>query len=171
MDKLAAVTTSLFMGADAMAIISLLKPEWIVTNFAGTTKFGLTQSCIQFKGQKEICTRPHLPSEWATTLVFIVIGTMLIFGAGLLIIMSMWKDYLLKVSRWLSFFGVILFCLSALIFPFGFDIPEIGGEAYKLPPNTEVGMSYYLFFTSLFFSAMACALANLYALHFNIPRA
>ena len=62
---------------------------------------------------------------------------------------------------------MILFCLSAVIFPFGFDIPEIGGEAYKLPPNTEVGMSYYLFFASLFFAVMGCGLSNLYVLQIN----
>jgi len=162
MEKLAAITTSLFIAANAMAVVSLLRPEWIVNKVNGETKFGLRESCLTFKGQKEVCTSASLPPEWIVTLAFIIVGSIMIFCAGICVFFSAWKEVLLSFSRWMSFVGVILFCFSALIFPFGFNIPEIGGDAYKLPPNTEVGMSYYLFFTSLFFSAMACALSNLH---------
>ena len=39
MDKLAAVTTSLFIAANSMSIISLLKPEWIVSKLSGRLIF------------------------------------------------------------------------------------------------------------------------------------
>lgn len=71
----------------------------------GETKFGLTQSCITFKGQSEICTKPNLPPEWVATLAFIIIGTAMIFFAGIFVIFSVWKEILLKISRWFSFIG------------------------------------------------------------------
>ena len=35
MDKLAAITTSLFIAANAMAVVSILRPEWIVNKVNG----------------------------------------------------------------------------------------------------------------------------------------
>ena len=49
MEKLAAITTSLFIAANAMAVVSLLRPEWIVNKVNGERIFhslsGLCELC------------------------------------------------------------------------------------------------------------------------------
>ena len=64
---------------------------------------------------------------------------------------------------------VLFFCVACIVFPFGFNIEEIGGEPYKLPHHTEVGNSYYYFVGSVFSLTVAVTLCNLDVIRDNFP--
>ncbi len=55
----------------------------------------------------------------------------------------------------LCVFSVVLFCLAAVIFPCGFSMEQIGGEAYQLPGNYQVGISYIFFVMSLWLTVVS----------------
>ena len=50
------------------------------------------------------------------------------------------------------FFIVMNLSLAAVIFPVGFDSPEIGGMSFQLPTNTSLGSSYVSFIFSIAFT-------------------
>ena len=56
--------------------------------------------------------------------------------------------------------SVILFCLAAVIFPIGFDMDQIGGEAYQLPNNFRVGISYIFFVLALWITVVSQLFAS-----------
>ncbi|XP_057311926.1 uncharacterized protein C16orf52 homolog B-like isoform X2 [Hydractinia symbiolongicarpus] len=141
MDKKSVMSSILFVLSNSLAISSIATPSWIVTNFVGITRLGLTKICVTLKDQdpkSESCEPLELSSHWATALVFIVIGICLIFLTVLLTLLSIWRSSIEKMVRIMSFFSMCFFCMAAIIFPFGFDAKEIGGVAYKLPASTDV---------------------------------
>ncbi|EGD83364.1 hypothetical protein PTSG_03973 [Salpingoeca rosetta] len=60
------------------------------------------------------------------------------------------RDFLNR-AKWQAFFSAILMALTSIVFPIGFDVERIGGEPYRLPEDTKVGYSYFLFITCLVF--------------------
>ena len=55
---------------------------------------------------------------------------------------------------------VLLFCVAAVAFPFGFNIEDISGKYYQLPDSYHLGYSYYTFFASVVLLSTAVALIN-----------
>ena len=55
----------------------------------------------------------------------------------------------------LSHVSVIMFCLAAVIFPIGFNMDQIGGEAYQLPSSYQVGISYIFFVLALWITVIS----------------
>ena len=43
-------------------------------------------------------------------------------------------------------------CLASILFPVGFGSPEVGGMAFKLPPNNSLGSSYVCFILAILFT-------------------
>jgi len=58
-------------------------------------------------------------------------------------------------SVFFQFSLVILFCVSAVVFPIGFYIPQIGGEPYQLPNSHQVGVSYIMFVLALWITVIS----------------
>eukprot|EP00794_Sanderia_malayensis_P008840 gene8840-9788_t len=79
MENLTIATSIFFLIADALAIAALRTPNWIVTEFSGITKLGLTEMCITFRGQKTVCGEPKLPNEWVATLLCCFVWLQLCF--------------------------------------------------------------------------------------------
>ena len=78
----------------------------------GRTRLGLTEVCVLFKEQDpkdEVCEPFKLPSHWALTLVFIVIGICLTFLTIMLVLLSIWKPQSEKIARVIGFFAGIYF--------------------------------------------------------------
>lgn len=157
MDKFVIVGGFLCFAADVFAIASVATPEWVVVDFAGSVRLGLTQMCQRSAGpgMQEICVTPELPYEWVTALVFMLSGVISLSTTCLLLVFSAFKPHLLQAARWITFAAMILFCLAALVFPLGFHMPEIGGEAFKLPTGTNVGTSFILFIFCIVFTIVS----------------
>jgi len=79
---------------------------FIIICFTGTTRLGLTKICVLFQGQpaeKEKCEALKMPSYWAVTLVFIVIGICLICLTVLLLLLSIWRSQSERLARIIGF--------------------------------------------------------------------
>uniref|UniRef100_A0A2K5JAV8 Uncharacterized protein n=1 Tax=Colobus angolensis palliatus TaxID=336983 RepID=A0A2K5JAV8_COLAP len=120
--KLTIISGCLFLAANIFAITSITNPDWL------DTRESVGALTVGLVGQQGVCIPPRLPLEWVTTL-----------------------EATIYVQR-IAFTGMMLFCMAALMFPIGFYISEVGGQSYKLPNNTEVGLSYVLFVLSIFFT-------------------
>lgn len=72
----------------------------------GTTSLGLTEICVLFEGQpskEERCEALKMPSYWAVTLIFIVIGICLVFITMILLFLSLWRAHSEKMARIMGF--------------------------------------------------------------------
>jgi len=152
MDKFVIVGGFLCFTADVFAIASLATPEWVVMEFAGSVRLGLTVMCQKSEGQPEVCVTPELPQEWLATLMFMILGVVALTLTCFLLVMSPWKPSIVDAAKWIVFIGMIVFCLAALTFPLGFQMPEIGGKPYKLPQGTHVGPSFFLYIFCIVFT-------------------
>ncbi|KAI1291876.1 Inactive dipeptidyl peptidase 10 [Halotydeus destructor] len=155
MDKLTLISGGLFLAADIFAIISIVLPDWIVSDVGGDTRLGLLQSCITLYGRKSHCYVPVLETEWMVTLILIILGCLCVTGAVILLVLSSWNARVITHARWTGFAAMILFCLAAVIFPMGFTELSIGGEAYQLPSSHQVGVSYIFFVLSLWVTVVS----------------
>uniref|UniRef100_A0A7M5XPE4 Cnidarian restricted protein n=1 Tax=Clytia hemisphaerica TaxID=252671 RepID=A0A7M5XPE4_9CNID len=114
-DKKTIISSVLLVLSNSLAISSIGTPSWVENNFAGTTRLGLTKICVLFNGQdpqNEECEALKMPSYWAVTLIFIVIGICLIFLTVLLLLLSIWRTHSEKMAR------IIGFLASKFIFIF-----------------------------------------------------
>lgn len=155
MDKLTVISGGLFLAADIFAVMSIILPDWIVSDVGGETRLGLLQSCVSLYGRKPFCYVPVLDSEWMLTLVLIILGCLCVTGAVVLLALSAWNLRVISYARWVGFTAMIFFCLAAVIFPMGFDENSIGGDAYQLPSSHQVGVSYILFVLSLWITVVS----------------
>lgn len=60
MDRLTVISGALFMSANCFAIISLILPDWIVSDVGGNTRLGLLRNCMTIYGRKQLCFAPSL---------------------------------------------------------------------------------------------------------------
>lgn len=161
MDKLSIISGALFFAADIFAIVSLAMPHWIVSEIGGETNIGLMKTCLQAYGRSPVCFMPSpVRGEWLLTFICIILGIICISVTIILLAFSYWKFRVMKYARWLGFVAMILFCLAAVIFPIGFDMDQIGGEAYQLPNNYRVGISYIFFVLALWITVVSQLFAS-----------
>jgi len=99
-------------------------------------------------------------AEWLLAFVCIMLGIICISITIVLLGLSYWEYRVMKFARWLGFVAMILFCLAAVIFPIGFDMDQIGGEAYQLPNNYRVGISYIFFVLALWITVVSQLFAS-----------
>ncbi|KXJ14947.1 modulator of smoothened protein [Exaiptasia diaphana] len=152
MDKFVIIGGILCFAADVFAIAALATPKWVVTELSGFIHLGLIVMCQKSPRQPEVCISPDLPGEWKATLAFLLVGVLSLTLSWLLIFISFWKPSCMSAARWIAFLAMTVFCFAALIFPLGFHMPEIGGEAFKLPTGTSVGPSFFLFIFCIVFT-------------------
>ncbi|XP_031554177.1 uncharacterized protein C16orf52 homolog A-like [Actinia tenebrosa] len=152
MDKFVIIGGILCFTADVFAIAALVTPKWVVSEFSGFVHLGLLVMCQKSPRQPEVCVTPDLPDEWKAALVFLLFGVISLTITCFLLIISVWKPNMMSPARWIVFFGMIVFCFAALVFPLGFSMPEVGGEAFKLPTGTNVGPSFFLFIFCIVFT-------------------
>ena len=155
MDKLTLISGGLFLAADIFAVMSIVLPDWIVSDVGGDTRLGLLQSCVSLYGRKPHCFVPSLESEWMTTLVLIILGCLCVTGAVILLALSTWNPRVISYARWFGFSAMIFYCLAAVIFPLGFGEESIGGDSYQLPSSHQVGISYIFFVLSLWITVVS----------------
>lgn len=163
MDKLTVISGTLFFAANVFAIVSLVLPDWIVSDVGGSLRLGLLQTCVSGgpSGVKEeyhmrpACYPPRLQPEWLLTLVCILLGCICVTAATVLLALSRWSVRVLPYARWMGFSAMLLFCLAAVIFPIGFTMDEIGGEPYQLPSSHQVGLSYIFFVLALWITVIS----------------
>ncbi|XP_076312297.1 uncharacterized protein C16orf52 homolog A-like [Tachypleus tridentatus] len=155
MDKLTVISGTLFLAADIFAVMSLILPDWIVTEVGGDTRIGLMQTCMTIYGRPQLCFSPSLQPEWMLTLICIVIGALCVTATFGLLFMSRWNIHVIPYARWVGFSAMVLFCLAAVIFPLGFTMEEIGGEPYQLPGHYHVGLSYIFFVLALWITVIS----------------
>ncbi|KAL5019354.1 hypothetical protein ScPMuIL_005076 [Solemya velum] len=160
MDKLGIISGALFFAADVFAVASLAMPDWIVSDIGGKTHIGLLRTCLTICGRPTICFTPTpMRAEWLLTFICIVVGILCVSVTILLLAVSYikynWRYQIMKFARWPGFVAMILFCLAAVIFPIGFDMEQIGGEAYQLPNNFQVGISYIFFVLALWITVVS----------------
>jgi hypothetical protein len=155
MDKLTVISGGLFLAADVFAILSIILPDWIVSDVGGETRLGLLQSCITLYGRKPHCFIPRLDGEWMLTLILIILGCLCATGAVILLALSSWNIRVISHARWVGFAAMVFYCMAAVIFPMGFTEQSIGGEAYQLPSSHQVGVSYIFFVLSLWITVVS----------------
>ncbi|ESO84077.1 hypothetical protein LOTGIDRAFT_211017 [Lottia gigantea] len=161
MDKLSIISGALFFAADIFAVISLAMPNWIISEVGGNVYIGLLQTCLTIYGRPPICFSPEpVRAEWVLTFICVVLGIMCISITVILLGLSLWEYRVMKFARWLGFVAMILFCIAAVIFPIGFDMDQIGGEAYQLPNNFRVGISYIFFVLALWITVVSQLFAS-----------
>lgn len=155
MDRLTLISSGLFITADILAMISLILPDWIVSDVGGETRLGLLRSCITLYGRSAHCYTPELQSEWMITLICIILGCLCVNITLLLFIISQWNYNAISYARWIGFVAMMLFCFAAVIFPMGFTVDMIGGEPYQLPSSHQVGLSYIFFILALWITVIS----------------
>ncbi|XP_065826056.1 modulator of smoothened protein-like [Oscarella lobularis] len=159
-DKFVAIGAVFFVLADAFAISAVVSPWWItfkpLDGSGGMNRYGLTVSCRQIpdsSDSNEQCGWVEVPYQWKITLVFLIMGIGALTAAlGFLFASFARRSQSLENAQKIAFFGMVSFCLAALIFPTGFGFEEIGGAAYLLTSTANVGTSYVLFIMALFFT-------------------
>ena len=64
---------------------------------------------------------------------------------------------------------MLLFCVGAVAFPFGFTVDDISGKFYQLPDTYQLGFSYYTYFASIvtLFSGVALINSDMIRLNFG----
>ncbi|XP_014608121.1 uncharacterized protein C16orf52 homolog A isoform X2 [Polistes fuscatus] len=149
MDKLTIISGALFLAADMFAIVSLGMPDWIITDVGGDTRLGLMLSCMTLYNRPQVCYTPDLKPEWLLALIFILVGCILITTTIILLISSHWDRNVIPYARWVGFTA------TAVLFPMGFYIDEIGGQPYQLPNSHQVGISYILFVLALWITVIS----------------
>ncbi|CAO1430865.1 unnamed protein product [Diamesa serratosioi] len=154
MDKLSLISAGLFATADVFAIVALATPDWI-SETGGTSRLGLLWQCQNLFNRKQVCFTPNLQIEWLIALILIFAGTICITTTVILLFSSRWDRNVIPYARWVGFVAMILFCLSAVIFPLGFHIEEIGGLPYQLPNSHQVGISYIFFVLALWITVVS----------------
>ncbi|XP_054168376.1 uncharacterized protein C16orf52 homolog A-like [Oppia nitens] len=155
MDKLTLISWTLFLAADLLAIISLILPDWIVSDVGGETRLGLLRSCVAIYGRNTYCFPPRLQTEWTLTLISIIGGCVCVTTTVILFIVSNWNHSVISSARWFGFAAMVQFCLAAVIFPMGFTVESIGGQPYQLPSSHQVGISYIFFVLSLWITVIS----------------
>ncbi|KAH8040013.1 hypothetical protein HPB51_009269 [Rhipicephalus microplus] len=155
MDKLTVISGTLFFLANIFAILSLVLPDWIVSDVGGDMRLGLLQTCTTLQGRPPTCFPPRLQPEWLLALVCIVLGCVCITATTVLLGLSRWNGRIVPYARWMGFSAMLLFCLAAVIFPVGFSMDEIGGEPYQLPSSHQVGLSYIFFVLALWITVIS----------------
>jgi len=85
----------------------------------------------------------------------IFLGSVGLTTTLVLLLASIWERGCITFARYIGFVSMILYCLAAVVFPMGFYIPQIGGEAYQLPNSHEVGFSYILFVLALWITVIS----------------
>lgn len=177
MDKLTTISATLFMAADVFAIVSLALPDWIITEeagsrclkhkqklsnnnllvlyIAGDIRLGLMWTCMTLYNRPQVCYTPDLQPEWLIALVCIFIGCICITTTIILLASSTWDRNVIPYARWVGFAAMVLFCMAAVVFPLGFHIEEIGGQAYQLPNTFKIGISYIMFVLALWITVVS----------------
>ena len=138
--------------ADLLAIVSLVTPDWIVNNFFGFVRFGLTTLCQEPEEGEVLCVTPKLSQSWKATLVFLVFAVLTLTLVCGLIVASFWKPKAFEYAKWVTVVASMQLCLASMVFPIGFGSPEIGGMPFKLPPNNSLGSSYVCFILAIIFT-------------------
>nr|CAD7445709.1 unnamed protein product [Timema bartmani] len=147
MDKLTLISGTLFLAADLFAIVSLAMPDWIITDVGGNTRLGLMWTCMRLHNRPQVCFPPNLQPEWLLTLVCIFVGCICITTTIIMLALSHWDRNVVPYARWVGF--------TAIIFPMGFHVDEIGGQPYQLPNSHQVGVSYILFVLALWITVIS----------------
>ncbi|KAG0424890.1 hypothetical protein HPB47_027914, partial [Ixodes persulcatus] len=103
MDKLTVISGTLFFAANVFAILSLVLPDWIVSDVGGDTRLGLLQTCTTLQGRPQTCFPPTLQPEWMLALVCIVLGCVCITATTVLLALSRWNVRVVPYARWMGF--------------------------------------------------------------------
>ncbi|BFF97859.1 GL22902 [Drosophila persimilis] len=156
MDKLTTISATLFMAADVFAIVSLALPDWIITESGtGDIRLGLMWTCMTLYNRPQVCYTPDLQPEWLIALVCIFMGCICITTTVILLASSSCNRNVIPYARWVGFAAMVLFCMAAVVFPLGFHIEEIGGQAYQLPNTFKIGISYIMFVLALWITVVS----------------
>lgn len=155
MDRLTVISCALFLSADLFAVVSLILPDWIVSDVGGNTRLGLLRNCMTIYGREQVCFAPSLRTEWTLALTCIIFGVLSVLLTIMFLIFSQWYENVVSYARWIGFLAMGLFCTAAVIFPMGFIMEEIGGEPYQLPSSHQVGLSYIFFVLALWITVIS----------------
>lgn len=143
------ISTVCFGIADLFAITSLCTPYWLTARNDGNMRIGLLTTCLEINGRKGVCFTPdYVQPEWILTSIFIMIGIISLTVATAANILSFVRHpyEAQTVARFAGLVAIIFFNLAQIVFPSAFGQDQIGGTAFQLPSNFEVGSSYVLFF-------------------------
>ncbi|KAH8351474.1 uncharacterized protein C16orf52 homolog A [Drosophila kikkawai] len=156
MDKLTTISATLFMAADVFAIVSLALPDWIITESGtGDIRLGLMWTCMTLYNRPQVCYTPDLQPEWLVALICIFLGCICVTTTVILLASSSCNRNVIPYARWVGFTAMVLFCMAAVVFPLGFHIEEIGGQAYQLPNTFKIGISYIMFVLALWITVVS----------------
>ncbi|KAH8360474.1 uncharacterized protein C16orf52 homolog A [Drosophila serrata] len=156
MDKLTTISATLFMAADVFAIVSLALPDWIITESGtGDIRLGLMWTCMTLYNRPQVCYTPDLQPEWLVALICIFMGCICVTTTVILLASSSCNRNVISYARWVGFTAMVLFCMAAVVFPLGFHIEEIGGQAYQLPNTFKIGISYIMFVLALWITVVS----------------
>ncbi|EDV52438.1 uncharacterized protein C16orf52 homolog A [Drosophila erecta] len=156
MDKLTTISATLFMAADVFAIVSLALPDWIITESGtGDIRLGLMWTCMTLYNRPQVCYTPELQPEWLIALICIFVGCICVTTTVILLASSSCNRNVIPYARWVGFTAMVLFCMAAVVFPLGFHVEEIGGQAYQLPNTFKIGISYIMFVLALWITVVS----------------
>ncbi|XP_016991036.1 uncharacterized protein C16orf52 homolog A [Drosophila rhopaloa] len=156
MDKLTTISATLFMAADVFAIVSLALPDWIITESGtGDIRLGLMWTCMTLYNRPQVCYTPDLQPEWLIALICVFVGCICVTTTVILLASSSCNRNVIPYARWVGFTAMVLFCMAAVVFPLGFHVEEIGGQAYQLPNTFKIGISYIMFVLALWITVVS----------------
>lgn len=145
MEKLIAISGSLYLVADVLAAASFAHYDWINTGTEmGKITLGLNLQCQTLYLRKEQCFSPDLPTEWVAAKVFLIAAIIGLSLALMLVISAYWKQERLVSARWTAFVAVMCLAQVGILFPIGFRQSLVGGTPMRLPDMWSIGDSYKL---------------------------
>lgn len=154
------ISTVCFGLADMCALVSLFTPKWLTAKNDGSMDIGLVLTCLSMN-QRTPSRNCYVPDaiqpEWVLTYLFIIIGILGLTVATVTNMVSFFKHpyQAQTIARFSGLVAIIFFSLAQIIFPSAFGQDQIGGTAFQLPSNFEIGPSYGLFFTAHWLSVIS----------------
>ncbi|CAF3312155.1 unnamed protein product [Rotaria socialis] len=164
LDRLVLLSTALFATAALLVLISISRPQWILSVNKGETSMGLIEMCIlsSLTAHEQKCFIPN-----KVRLVWIIAFGLSIVAIGLLIvtiILFVISQYgqtsTIVYGRLAGFIAMIFLCLSAVLFPMGFDSEIIGGSPFQLPTDYRIGSSYIAFICGAWLTVISVIVAG-----------
>eukprot|EP00049_Salpingoeca_infusionum_P002973 m.61816 g.61816 ORF g.61816 m.61816 type:complete len:175 (-) comp11881_c0_seq5:207-731(-) len=121
--------------------------------FLGVSQYGMLRQCDESIYNDQFVTRcrfpPRLSGTWAATAMCMIVGLCILAYATYKAASAVADHRALSKAKWAGFWCAVMWALAAVLFPVGLAGEPVGGEVFRLPENSSIGVAYILFVVSL----------------------
>eukprot|EP00049_Salpingoeca_infusionum_P002972 m.61807 g.61807 ORF g.61807 m.61807 type:complete len:173 (-) comp11881_c0_seq3:207-725(-) len=139
--------------AFALNAYTLASQQWVIRDFEGVSQYGMLRQCDESIYNDQFVTRcrfpPRLSGTWAATAMCMIVGLCILAYATYKAASAVADHRALSKAKWAGFWCAVMWALAAVLFPVGLAGEPVGGEVFRLPENSSIGVAYILFVVSL----------------------